>query len=127
MKQYKIFLRDKAIGTVSVETDGLYTRFLCKCSFPDDRIYRIVADFGPIQTDLGVCIPQGECFVTKAKIPSKRINDQTPNFFAIPSLQADFAFVEIDPKNAFPYLSDLSTAKFSIQEGKRGLLIHRNS
>lgn len=126
MKQYKIFLRDKAIGTACVETDGLYTRFLCKCSFPDAGIYRVVADFGPIQIDLGVCIPQGECSVTKAKIPSKRLNDQTPNFFAIPSLQADFAFVEIDPENEFPYLRNLATAKFSVQEGKRGLLIHKN-
>lgn len=126
MKQHKIFLRNKAVGSVSIEVDGLYTRFLCKCSFPDAEIYRIVADYGPVQIDLGVCIPQGECFVTRARVPSKRLGDQTPSFLAIPSIKTDFAFVAMDPQNAFPHLSGLATAKFSVQKGKRGLLIQKN-
>lgn len=126
MNQYKIFLRNKAVGTVSIEVDGLYTRFLCQCSFPDAEIYRIVADYGSVQINLGVCIPQGEYFVTRARVPSKRVGEQTPSFLAIPSIETDFAFVEIDPQNAFPHLSGLTTAKFSDQYEKRGLLIQRN-
>ena len=123
MVQYKVFLRDKVIGIASVETENLYTHFICKCSFPDAGIYRILAEFETFQIDLGICVPNGDCFVTRANVPTKRLRKQTPSFVAIPAQQTDFRFVEIEPQNAFLHLSDLASATFSVQDGKKGLLI----
>ena len=116
---YPIFYGEENIGSVTVQTQGLYTHFCCRCALPTGDICRIIAVYTEGTVDLGICIPRNGGFVTEKTVPTKRIYRSQPKFLA-KSLQNSTA-IQIDTKREFLQLHLLPNAKFDA--GKKCLLV----
>ena len=125
MTRYDIYFENKPIGIACVESVGLYTQFQCRCSFRNEGSYRIIAQYGAVQIDLGLCIPANNMFVTNAKIATKKLNGSPPYFFALDIKQNNVTFVPVDPQENFSFIEKLSGAKFHIKNGIKGILIQK--
>lgn len=72
---YDITYEGATIGTASKEKQGLYYKFCCRCSLPDDGFYRIQVICGKHQEDLGICVPMEGFFGMDKKLPVKRLGE----------------------------------------------------
>ncbi len=126
MALFDIFREDISVGNAFVETVGLYTMFTCRCNFQDKGIYRIIAQYGSVKIDLGICIPQEDGYATFAKIPTKNISNDVPQFYAIEGSQSNMIFIPVKTHETFDYITNLPEARFYNREGECGLLIRKS-
>ena len=126
MTHYDIYFENKPIGIARVESVGLYTQFQCRCNFLVKGSYRIIAQYGTLQIDLGLCIPQDNIFVTSAKVATKKLNKETPCIFAVDTKERDKTFIAVDSQEKFAYIAKLAKAKFCIQKDIRGIMINND-
>ena len=94
---YEITYDAASVGTAQVKKQGLYLLLSCRCSLPDEGLYRIHACYGCDRMDLGICVPMGEVFGMDKKIPLKQIPEGTPSFFLLPKDWKPEEPVEIEP------------------------------
>lgn len=78
---FDVFLAERAVGQVTVEPQGLYLRFRCRCSLPRDAIYRLKVRCGGKTENLGVCIPVGDAFGVDIRVPAKHFAQGEPKFY----------------------------------------------
>lgn len=81
---YDIRWQNEIAGTVRAEKQGLYHCFHCRCSLPDDGMYRIHVCSGDKWEDLGICIPVEGKFGMDKKIPQKRLGEGELTFRLVP-------------------------------------------
>ena len=81
---YEIQYEGKTVGSVRMEKQGLYHCFHCRCTLPDEGMYRIHVVSGDNREDLGICIPAEGKFGMDKKIPSKRLGDGALAFQLLP-------------------------------------------
>lgn len=124
MKKYDVLLGNIKVGETEIETDGLYSRFRCRCKLPDKGVHRVVAVYKAGSLDLGICVPDGTYFSARAKIPTKLLGTGEPHFYAISAEAEDAVFVPLDEQKSFEYISRLTEARFTIRAGKKGLLLN---
>lgn len=117
---FDILFENRVVGTAQVVRKGLYYRITCKCSFSDERHYRITLLCGEVCRDLGVCIPSG--FSTA--IPAKSLSEENMRFQAVPDWGTG-EFIEVNEAEPFCDLTQLRNARFRIKDGKRGVIIPR--
>ena len=79
---FDVFLAERAVGQVTVEPQGLYLRFHCRCSLPRDVIYRLKVRCGGKTENLGVCVPVGDAFGVDVRVPAKHFGQGEPEFYA---------------------------------------------
>lgn len=79
---FDVFLAERAVGQVTVEPQGLYLRFRCRCSLPRDVIYRLKVRCGGKTENLGVCVPMGDAFGVDVRVPAKHFAHGEPEFYA---------------------------------------------
>lgn len=79
---FDVFLAERAVGQVTVEPQGLYLRFRCRCSLPRDAIYRLKVRCGGKTENLGVCVPVGDAFGVDVRVPAKHFAQGEPEFYA---------------------------------------------
>ena len=70
---YPVLHQDKVVGSVRVETKGLYRQFDCSCRPNIPGKYHLYAKVGAWERDLGLCIPESGDFVLRTSIPIKKI------------------------------------------------------
>lgn len=124
MVQYNIVFGKENVGTVNVESVGMYTHFSSKCKFRNDGIYRIIAIYGKDKIDLGICIRSGNSYTGRARVATKHLSGDVPSFYAVDGLQRDTVFIPVEPRKAFGEISKLPGAKFHIQAGQTGLILY---
>ena len=81
---YDICWQNEIAGTVRAEKQGLYHCFHCRCSLPDDGMYRIHVCSGDKWEDLGICIPVEGKFGMDKRIPIKRLGEGKLTFQLVP-------------------------------------------
>ena len=123
MVLYDILWQNQSVGTACVETVGLYTKFQCRCSFSNEGMYRVFAQYGSVKADLGICVPEESEYVTCAKIPTKNLNNEIPQFYVSDGVDENMFFVPVRADEKFCNLDRLFEARFCVQEGEKGLLI----
>jgi len=74
MQSYDIFWKNRKVGYAYIYSEGLYSQIDCTCSFETPGIYRIVVRGDHNNHRLGVCVPFGNNYVLKKKVPSKHLN-----------------------------------------------------
>ena len=79
---FDVFLAERVVGQVTVEPQGLYLRFRCRCSLPRDAIYRLKVRCGGKTENLGVCVPVGDAFGVDVRVPAKHFALGEPEFYA---------------------------------------------
>jgi len=81
---YDITFNTSPVGTAQMEKQGLYYLFSCRCSLPDEGLYRIHVVYGDKREDLGICVPMDGVFGMDKKISAKKLGEGTPSFELLP-------------------------------------------
>ena len=120
---YEIMLGSSPVGQVTVERQGLYYRFSCRCDLKEKGMYRLVASCNEKQEDLGTLIPKDGAFGLEKRVPVKRLGEGKAEFLL---MGKDCArrekFIPVYPEEPFSYMSRLKDAYLARREGQLGLM-----
>lgn len=119
-----ILLGGQPIGRATVERDGLYYRFDCRCSLSGEVMYRLTARCGEKTESLGIPVPQNGAFTLRTRIPAKRLGEGEIRLLAVPKHDAlEGKFIPLSPEEPFRYLQRLQNAFLQTRDGKVGVVI----
>lgn len=122
--QYEVRLGPDAVGMATVEKQGLYYLFSCRCRLSGATMHRVMVACGGKQVDLGICVPMGHSFGLEKKVPCKYLGEGEPEFFLTPRPQSGGGkFVPVYPEEPFAYMSRLKDAYLEIRNGQTGIMI----
>ena len=108
---YDVIMGTQVVGQAEVIKEGLYYRFSCRCTPPDEAIYRVTVSDGVNTRDLGICVPSGEWFCLVCRVPIKHLPGENLTFSLVCSEMRTTLPVETDMP--FPALDKLETAYLS--------------
>ena len=119
---YDIMMDTQVVGQAEVIKEGLYYRFSCKCTPPNDEVHKIVVSDGSNTKDLGICVPEGEWFCLVSRTPVKHLPGETLRFTLIPQNKQQTTIpVAID--QPFSGLDKLESAYLQETEGSMQIVI----
>ena len=120
---YGVRLGDSQVGTVTVERQGLYYRFFCRCSLSGQVMYRLWLLCEGGERDLGLCVPVDGGFGTERRLPVKQCAG-TPEFVLRPNRAAPGTkFIPLSPEEPFRYLHRLENAYLARRGTELGIVI----
>ncbi len=119
---YDILMDSKVVGQAEVIKEGLYYRFSCKCTPPDESIHRIVVSDGNNTKDLGICVPTGEWFCLVSRVAVKNLPGVNLQFTLVSKDKKETA-VPVATDEPFPHLDKLDSAHLLETEEKTEIII----
>ena len=119
---YDILMDTQVVGRAEVLKEGLYYRFSCKCTPPDDTVHRILVSDGSNTKDLGICVPAGEWFCLVRSVPVKYLPGERLEFKLVPKDQKALA-IPVATDEPFAGLDKLEAARLEQTEDKTMILI----
>ena len=122
---YDILRGGEKIGKAEVRREGLYYRFLCCCDLTGEVMYRLTVNCGGKTENLGIPVPEGDCFRLSTRLPVSRFPSGEPEFRAVPKHEAlqQGLWVPISPETPFDYMERLEHAVMERRGGEVGILI----
>ena len=124
---YEVRLNNAAAGKVQVTREGLYYRIQCRCTVPDDEVYRLLSVSEHGRENIGVVVPENEGYVLNKRIPAKKLPEDS-SFILSAKIEADSGkFIPISPEEPFSYIDQLQSAFLEIQEGNIGVRLEKDS
>ena len=121
---YQIGQGGSSQGTVTVEKQGLYYHFSCRCRLSGEVMYRLVAVTEEGKVDLGVCVPMDGVFGVEKRIPCKRVGTGRPEFQLLPKHEGmQGRFVPIYPEEPFAYMTKLKDSFLAVRSGQVGIVV----
>ena len=114
INQFDITKCGQSIGRATVELQGLYYRIHCSCREPE----RIILKQETGSRDLGVCVPDGEYFRIRTRIPVKYLPGNT---WLFEGKDGETDFVPIREDEPFQQIAELSQQKLVHQDGEPGI------
>ena len=121
---YEVRMGDRAVGQVTVEKQGLYYHFSCRCALSGEVMQRLFLRCGGREIDLGLCVPMGSSFGTEKRLPAKQCGDGTPSFALRPKeTEIKGNFIPISPEEPFRYLHRLQNAYLDRRGDRLGIVI----
>ena len=121
---YEIRMGKEVVGTATVEQQGLYYRFCCRCRLSGSVICRVTVSCNGHHENLGVLIPVGDGFGLSTKVAVKKLGKGPFQFRAMPKHQkSEGEFIPIYPEEPFAYISRLQNAFLEIRNGQVGVVI----
>lgn len=122
--EYDIRMGKEIVGTATVEQQGLYYRFSCRCSISGSVICRVTVSCNGHHENLGVLVPMGNGFGLTTKVAVKKLGKGPFQFRAMPKHQkSEGKFIPIYPEEPFAYISRLQNAFLEIRNGQAGVVI----
>lgn len=121
---YCVYFGNQQVGKVSVQRQGLYYRFSCRCRLASEAVCRLRILCGNVQENLGILIPMGDGFGLDTKIPVKRMGEGKPEFQLVPKYaKTSGNIVPVYPEEPFAYISRLKDAYLVRRNGELGIVI----
>ena len=117
---FEILCNGDQIGYANVTREGLYFKIECKCKFTSNEIYRIYVSDSITEIMLGVCVPEGDTYVLKTRIPIKKLKGSS---FLFEARCISRKMVLRHSGTVFPYLDRLETARLEIVNGQKSIII----
>jgi hypothetical protein len=91
---YAVRYKEKVIGQVLLQRQGLYYSIECQCAIPDERVYALKLETKGKYMDLGILYPaKNSQFGMITKIPAKRLEQGSLEF----SIQCRNKYEDIFP------------------------------
>ena len=115
---FDILMGTQAVGRAEVKKEGLYYRFSCTCTPPDNGIYRIIVCDGSNTRDIGICRPSG----TVARVPIKYLPGDKLTFTLVPKDKKEIS-VPVATGEPFEHLDQLDNAHLQVSDGQPKILI----
>ena len=123
-----IMLDNDVVGKAATEKQGLYYRFICRCRFDGEQMYRLIASCDNKEVDLGLCIPCQGGFGLEKKVPIKKLGNGNIRIRAVPRYKKeDKTFIPLDRETPFSHLDRLDTAFLETRDGVIGIVIPQGS
>lgn len=124
---WDVFCNGERAGTCTVEAQGLYSRFRCRCVLPDGQIRCLVMRIGTFEQNLGVLAPaEGETFSVETRLASARIPAGEPAFgVRLRREKLAGQYTPVCPEEPYAYLARLGEAYLVRRDGKPGLMLPR--
>ena len=119
---YDIYADTQVVGHAEVLKEGLYYRFVCKCTPPSEGIHRILVSDGNSTRDLGICVPVGEWFCLATRVPIKFLSEDKLEFSLVPK-EKQALIVPVETNKPFPELDKLELARLQETDGKTVIVI----
>lgn len=119
---YDIYAGTQVVGRAEVIKEGLYYRFSCKCTLPDEGVYRIMVSDGNNTKDLGICVPTGEWFCLVSRVPIKYLSGDKLEFALVPKDRQELV-VPVVTDEPFEDLDKLESAYLQQTDGKSKIII----
>lgn len=121
---YEVRMGDRSVGTVTVEKEGLYYRFSCRCVLSGEVMCRLWLHCSGKDTDLGLCVPMGDGFGTDKRLPVKQCGEGMPVFLLRPKeTELRGNFVPLSPEEPFRYIHRLQDAFLERRREQLGIVI----
>ena len=113
---YDVILNGNRVGNIAIESIGLYYKFFCECTLPDNKIYRLFSVDKDTFVKLGICVPEGGKFVLNTRI-SQKVFSEKPTIFLLMSNVDKVIYI----KNGkpFDYLDKLDIARLKKSNGQQ--------
>lgn len=124
VSEYHLYLGKEIVGTASVERQGLYYHFVCRCRLPKDKLCRVMVECDGYHENLGTLVPWGKYFGLSTRVPTKRFGGGKLHFKVIPKYSAGQGiFIAVYPNEPFAYLSKLKDACLEVRNGQAGVVL----
>lgn len=124
MQMCKVWMGGEVAGSVCITKEGLYTRFLCQCKLPDNDIYRLLLTCNGLNTDLGICVPQGEYYMVNKVVKSRQIGDGEMCFRITSTTEKNKdRFIPMLSDKPFDYISQLENMMLCVDNHGYGIII----
>ena len=121
---YEVRMGDRSVGTVTVERQGLYYHFSCRCSLSGEVMYRPLLRRSGKETDLGLCVPMGDSFGTEKRLPVRQCGEGEPSFLLRPKeTEIRGNFIPLSPEEPFRYIHRLQDAFLERRGERLGIVI----
>ena len=120
---YDIFVGTQIVGQAEVIKEGLYYRFSCKCTPPDEGVHKIIVSDGDNTKDLGICVPKGERFCLVSRVPIKYLPGKKLQFTLEQKDKKEIA-VPVSADEPFPNLDRLESAYLQESDEKAEIIIN---
>ena len=116
---YEVRLGNRQVGEVTVQRIGLYYEMCCRCRLSEGILYRLQVLSGDKYENLGILVPEGDCFTLKTRIPVKRFEAGKTEFLLIPKYDRGRGkTVPIYPDEPFAYISRLKGSYLTWKNGQ---------
>ena len=124
---YGVYFGNQLAGKVTVQRQGLYYRFNCRCRMTGETVCRLRVICGDKQENLGILVPMDGGFGLDTKLPVKRLGGGQPEFTLIPKHERSAGtFVPIYPEEPFAYISRLNDAYLAVKNGQTGVVFRES-
>lgn len=121
---YELTIGGTPVGKVQVLRQGLYYCFHCRCKLSGSTVYRLRAECGDREENLGVLVPMGDGFGLDTRRPAKNLGEGALRFFLLPKHDSPSErFVPIRPEEPFAYLERLKNAYLETRGDQTGAVI----
>lgn len=120
---YDILMNTQVVGQAEVMKEGLYYRFSCKCTPPDDTAHKIIVSDGNNTKDLGICVPTGEWFCLVSRVPIKYLPGENLQFTLVPKNKQE-TIIPVATNEPFFGLDKLDSAHLQESEGNTEIVIN---
>lgn len=113
---YDVILNGNRVGYITIESIGLYYKFFCECTLPDNKIYRLFSGDKDTFVKLGICVPEGGKFVLNTRLPRKVFSEKPTIFWLMPNVDK---VIYIENGKHFDYLDKLDIARLKKSNGQQ--------
>ena len=117
MEKYPLWLDNREVGSVTVQTKGLYYHFMCACNIPTDIDFRVSVHCGENITDLGICVPDSGSFILRKQVPIKYIGQGQLRFYIGYKKQFCENVMLLCADKHFEKIASLESAKLMVRAG----------
>ena len=117
---HSILFNNVPVGQAQIKQEGLYHKITCQCVLPNKRIYRIKVSDGINDVDLGICVPEGDCFILTSRVAVKKLSTENLKFYIITNQPSEFHIADGKP---FEALDKLEAARLQYRNGQLYVVI----
>jgi len=114
---YDLYFNGHNVGFAQCSREGLYNIIYCKCKLPKVGLMKIEVSSNGTQLVKGTLLHDGEYFVFRTKIPSKKVRCDQLEFRLVPVNESFIAeSISVSAEYPFPRLEEIENA-YLIQNG----------
>lgn len=116
---FPVFLGEEAVGSVRVDTRGLYYEVCCSCSIVCG-IYRLKAETSSGDLTIGILSPKNGRLSIQRSVAQKKIGTFHRFYLAMEG-ETEFKFIPVYADQPFPGIDKIEKAVFAVRNGIPGI------
>ena len=124
MKIYSVSIGGENVGSVNVETAGLYYRFCCECQLSGEVMFHLMLSTEEGEHYLGLLAPRNGSYVLEKMVAKKKVGKGAWKFLLRPRHEpVTQRFIPIRAEEPFAYLSRLQELVLAVRNGQMGVIL----